>query len=675
MSQGAKPSGATGGRKPTPIGAPSLGASSFDVVGNLLRLPPITRGKSDPDSLRRRLAGRPQRTQPSVSHKDPLPTTTGHGSRRLPTAAKKQANPVQARKNDEACFSCSLHSIHCHPNEAATKKACQIRISKTFITLTARRNQVTMSRFDIKKIVNHEEVFCILLLQRPKKPFGAKGEYFRTYNDNRHLGSERNFILVQALPNHASELLDGLKDYQVPTGPLSEQEMTEKKMSLMSNVLDAREEKTESECTSRDGLRRSSRRKSTPRSSSQTAMPVVNTDDGTVLGTWPQGVGGITVTKGDMNRLHEHEFLNDIIINIYLRHLEEQLTAEKSASVKIFNSFFFSQYMLGFDRVARWTKKIKLFDKDFVVIPINESAHWYVAIICFPGMEFAPCPPLEDLKDPKESPPSLSGEALNALDFEDPAPLAKKAHLSAVSGRSALSQDKAVAALDDLPTTLQPVAEECILDDPTFAPDYKSSMDTMQDSPKDANMQAVEELFKHKRLPSKPYDPKHNLWKHEIHRRRPCILILDSLGGLHRDVAKKLREYLSQLWKRDHDTERAFTETTMPLIRVAVPEQDNSTDCGIFLLSFVESFLKGGASVPGGKESGQMGFDRYSNGGDLDMKSYFKHGRNIPLTRTKIRRTIKNLLPKDAPVKQATTSEDKTTHSTNDDGEEIIELD
>lgn len=38
-------------------------------------------------------------------------------------------------------------------------------------------------------------------------------------------------------------------------------------------------------------------------------------------------------------------------------------------------------------RVKTWTKHVNLFDKDFIIVPINESCHWFLAIICFPGME------------------------------------------------------------------------------------------------------------------------------------------------------------------------------------------------------------------------------------------------------------------------------------------------
>ena len=38
-----------------------------------------------------------------------------------------------------------------------------------------------------------------------------------------------------------------------------------------------------------------------------------------------------------------------------------------------------------YDRVRKWTKKVNLFEKDFVVVPINEHAHWFVCVICYPG--------------------------------------------------------------------------------------------------------------------------------------------------------------------------------------------------------------------------------------------------------------------------------------------------
>ena len=37
---------------------------------------------------------------------------------------------------------------------------------------------------------------------------------------------------------------------------------------------------------------------------------------------------------------------------------------------------------------------MNIFEKDFVVVPINENYHWYLCIICYPGM--VGCRTMED---------------------------------------------------------------------------------------------------------------------------------------------------------------------------------------------------------------------------------------------------------------------------------------
>ncbi|XP_065184433.1 uncharacterized protein LOC135815120 isoform X2 [Sycon ciliatum] len=122
--------------------------------------------------------------------------------------------------------------------------------------------------------------------------------------------------------------------------------------------------------------------------------------------------GGITVTSNDLLCLQPQEFLNDIIIDFYLKYLFHELPEEKQAKVHMFNSFFYRRLtqrqaggstrsaaksggLVGIsnshqemhDRVKKWTRNVDIFDKDFVFIPINEHAHWYLAVICFPGAD------------------------------------------------------------------------------------------------------------------------------------------------------------------------------------------------------------------------------------------------------------------------------------------------
>lgn len=35
-------------------------------------------------------------------------------------------------------------------------------------------------------------------------------------------------------------------------------------------------------------------------------------------------------------------------------------------------------------RVTKWTKNVNIFEKDFIIIPINEQSHWFLVIICYP---------------------------------------------------------------------------------------------------------------------------------------------------------------------------------------------------------------------------------------------------------------------------------------------------
>lgn len=77
---------------------------------------------------------------------------------------------------------------------------------------------------------------------------------------------------------------------------------------------------------------------------------------------------------------------------------------------------------------------------------------------------------------------------------------------------------------------------------------------------------------------------------------RPCILIFDSLGGASRArVVATLRDYLTCEYKvkyPDQTPIRQYTKTSMTGSVVKVPQQQNFTDCGLFLLQYVENFFK-----------------------------------------------------------------------------------
>ena len=74
---------------------------------------------------------------------------------------------------------------------------------------------------------------------------------------------------------------------------------------------------------------------------------------------------------------------------------------------------------------------------------------------------------------------------------------------------------------------------------------------------------------------------------------RPCILIFDSLAGPgHGPVIRALRDYLSEEWKAKKGTERSFGKEVVRGANVKCPQQNNYSDCGIYLLQYVEQFFK-----------------------------------------------------------------------------------
>ncbi|KAH8080357.1 hypothetical protein JL720_9050 [Aureococcus anophagefferens] len=76
----------------------------------------------------------------------------------------------------------------------------------------------------------------------------------------------------------------------------------------------------------------------------------------------------ITCLKGDRLRLQDGEFLNDNLINLYLKNkMHNQLASVAYAKVK------------------RWTKNVDVFDQDLLFVPVNEHLHWSLAVVVNPG--------------------------------------------------------------------------------------------------------------------------------------------------------------------------------------------------------------------------------------------------------------------------------------------------
>lgn len=115
----------------------------------------------------------------------------------------------------------------------------------------------------------------------------------------------------------------------------------------------------------------------------------------------PPAKGAITITTEDYKRLASNEYLNDKIIEFYLKYLHiEQLTEERKQKTHIFSTFFYnvltnrastsnrqSTAQERHEGVKKWIKDVNIFEKDFIVMPINHQlSHWFLAIICYPTL-------------------------------------------------------------------------------------------------------------------------------------------------------------------------------------------------------------------------------------------------------------------------------------------------
>ncbi|KAH8928404.1 hypothetical protein BT69DRAFT_1212816 [Atractiella rhizophila] len=102
----------------------------------------------------------------------------------------------------------------------------------------------------------------------------------------------------------------------------------------------------------------------------------------------PEGTGSVSITYRDFNRLVPEEFLNDTLIEYGLRKIQHDLRAEGldvADQVHIFNSFFYKKLThsvteprkkpskIDYESVRKWTSKVDIFDKKYVIIPINEQ--------------------------------------------------------------------------------------------------------------------------------------------------------------------------------------------------------------------------------------------------------------------------------------------------------------
>ena len=350
----------------------------------------------------------------------------------------------------------------------------------------------------------------------------------------------------------------------------------------------------------------------------------------------PPRTGGIPVTTEDVACLAESIYLNDIIIDFYLKYIYEGvLTPKQKERTYVFNSYFYKRLTQKqgsrwppdqmHAQVKKWTRNVDIFEKDFIVIPVNEHCHWYLVVICFPGKLLADSQDLNE-KDEEEEDDEIADfikETNPAVEISDPKKENDQLDKSVVDGKSESSlieAKKEIAGDDQNVAGDDQNVETKSLDTKTTDPESASgskltdgssegerdnktaSSDSAGDAApiKKESSQIESEVAGEETLDKtvNPVIPEKIVYKQAYDSEdfdRPCILIFDSLvGSGHARVFTNLRNYLTEEWSSRKCTKqpRVFDKSNMKGCYPKIPRQNNDCDCGVFLLQYAESFFK-----------------------------------------------------------------------------------
>eukprot|EP00956_Cyclotella_meneghiniana_P005024 scaffold6228_cov79-Cyclotella_meneghiniana.AAC.1 len=282
----------------------------------------------------------------------------------------------------------------------------------------------------------------------------------------------------------------------------------------------------------------------------------------------------VPITAMDLLRLRPMTYLNDSIVNFYLKYLNPETKdnnkldrgwdALDGKGVYIFPSFCYSQLVNIMANDVRnnkpnrqkimkelksWTKGIDIFKKRMLVFPINYNLHWTALFVFHPGR-------------------LIRRHAMEKDSQVVPGSNGPDVHVQNASHSNRITPTTPSPVLQNESVTYTVTNWQC-----DFCPERYPTM---------------EEAMEHeKRCPKNK-------------NQDFCMLHFDS--GKHfklhnsQTIAGYVRKYLSAYYDDEyalsHPGVGAITQANLPGYTVAVPQQDNTKDCGVCMLEIVERILK-----------------------------------------------------------------------------------
>jgi len=313
----------------------------------------------------------------------------------------------------------------------------------------------------------------------------------------------------------------------------------------------------------------------------------------------------------DRDRLRDDEFLNDNLIGFYMRFLQDHLertNKEAAKKVYFFNSYFFDTLIntpkgergINYSAVEKWTRSVDLFSYDYIVVPINQAAHWYVAIICnLPSLDLGSADPVQPSSAPvsdKETSNPPESDVHEILESPEPEPT-----LAPVTPVQAESEAKKRR------TSESPTSQGARESFASMTIQEEEKVQKEEEKPEDADewpegeenpASPAAKFSPFKATPAVPYVAPHTARKTKkgkagpkLSPSQPTIVTFDSLDQGRSPTIRALREYICKEATSKRGIE--VDPTAIKGMRARqIPLQPNYSDCGLYLLAYVEKFVQ-----------------------------------------------------------------------------------
>jgi sentrin-specific protease 7 len=330
--------------------------------------------------------------------------------------------------------------------------------------------------------------------------------------------------------------------------------------------------------------------------------------------TYVDGVKRATIYFDDLARLDEEEFLNDSLIDFYMIYLSKTYKLPQH-KVFFFNTYFYTRLTqntgrasMNYDNVARWTSKIDVFEYDYIVVPINEDIHWYLAIICNVGniprelvQEGFDGGVVADVSDAS----GKDGDQVESVvpietDISATAQLVQESRATTSPKPSLSEQQESELNLFDEEAKLDLINRDNL--GPEAERTESAEASPIPQSPQVDEQHNFQPIFEQEEVPK----PTHSSLKMSTEKKKPkrksmgpkkdpthpVIIILDSMTQTRSHAVRALKDWLTAEGNAKRGMEAVIKEKGFYPKAEQIPTQNNFTDCGVYVLGYAAKFFQ-----------------------------------------------------------------------------------